>query len=123
MYSATVRAVYRIALVMYWVVSSGVKGLSSVAGATSVNIVGLPGGVTQSLPISYVYSFPRWMVTATATDNQILSHVCNSQRSQVEYSFGANLQILPTLDVLINPISWPDCKSEALLRRIKKCVH
>ena len=65
------------------------------AASLSVNIVGIPGGVTQSLPISYVQSFQRWIVE----DGQVLSRVCNSKISEIEWSGG--IKIRPTLDILI----------------------
>lgn len=71
-----------------------VAGLS-VASSLTVNIVGLPGGVTQSLPINYVQSFQRWIVE----DGQILSRACNSQLSEIQWN--DETRIRPTLDVLI----------------------
>jgi hypothetical protein len=61
----------------------------------TVNIVGLPGGVTQSLPISYIQNFQRWLVQ----DGQIRSRVCDSKISEIEWQ--APMQIRPTFDVLI----------------------
>ena len=85
---------HRIVIVFFCaVLSSSVAGFAS---TLSVNIVGIAGGVTQSLPISYVQSFQRWMV---AEDEQILSRACNSQMSEVEWR--SDMQIRPTLDVLI----------------------
>ena len=69
-------------------------GLSAAASAT-VNIVGMPGGGTQSLPIKYVQSFQRWVVQ----DRQVLSRVCNTTISEIEWS--DDIKIRPTLDVLI----------------------
>jgi hypothetical protein len=71
-----------------------VTGLST-ASSLTVSIVGLPGGVTQSLPISYVQSFQRWVVEG----GKVLSRVCDSKISEIEWQ--ATMEIRPTFDVLI----------------------
>jgi len=89
--SISVKTASRFAFGFVSIVGS-VAGLSA---AATVNIVGLPGGVTQSLPINYVQSFQRWVVQ----DGQVLSRVCNSKISEIEFS--NDTKIRPTLDVLI----------------------
>lgn len=90
----SVTTLCRLALVLVSIVIVGVAGLSA-ASSLSVNIVGIPGGVTQSLPISYVESFQRW----TVEDGQILSRVCDSKISEIEWN--NECEIRPTLDVLL----------------------
>ena len=92
--SSSKRSVFQIVFVLFSIVVLSVAGFSS-ASSLSVNIVGIPGGVTQSLPISYVQSFQRWIVE----DGQVLSRVCNSKISEIEWSDG--IKIRPTLDILI----------------------
>lgn len=87
------RTIFRLAFVLAIVVVS-VAGLSS-ASSLSVNIVGIPGGGTQSLPISYVQSFQRWIVE----EGQVLSRACDSKTSEIEWS--DDTKIRPSLDVLI----------------------
>lgn len=86
------RTVVRLAFVFVSIVS--VAGLSS-ASSMSANIVGIPGGVTQSLPISYVQSFQRWVVE----EGRILSRVCDSKTSEIEWN--KDTKIRPSLDILI----------------------
>lgn len=83
---------YRLVLSLISLVVS-VAGLS--ATASTVNIVGIPGGGTQSLPITYVQSFQRW----TVQDRQILSRACDTKISEIEWNDG--IRIRPTLDVLV----------------------
>jgi hypothetical protein len=90
----SVTSLCRLALVLVSIVIVGVAGLSA-ASSLSVNIVGIPGGVTQSLPISYVQSFQRW----TVEDGQVLSRVCDCKVSEIEWN--DECEIRPTLDVLI----------------------
>lgn len=63
-----------------------------------VTIVGLPGGQTQSLPTSYVQSFPRWVVTA---DGELLRAEQRKSFSLVARIPSVGLQLRPTLDVLL----------------------
>jgi hypothetical protein len=88
------KSVFRLACALISIIIvSAVTGFSS--AFLSVNIVGIPGGVTQSLPISYVQSFQRWIVD----DGKVLSRVCNSKISQIEWNDGTKIR--PTLDILI----------------------
>jgi hypothetical protein len=77
-----------------------------------VNIVGLPGGGTQSLPTTYVQTFPRWQVTATTTNDDdddgkettvVKKDVVTAGRSNVNLSldWSPTLQARPALEFLI----------------------
>ena len=90
--SISVRTVCQLAFGLFSIASS-VAGFGA-ASSLSVTIVGIPGGGTQSLPISYVQSFQRWVVE----DGRVLSRVCNGDVSEVQWN--DKLQIRPTLDVL-----------------------
>jgi len=86
------RVACRLALVGLFSLLSRISGAAS--SSLTVNIVGLPGGVTQSLPITYVQSFQRWVIE----DGQVLSRVCNNKVSEIEWQ---DTKIRPTLDILI----------------------
>lgn len=73
----------------------GVAGLSS-GTAGYVNIVGLPGGRTQSLPTDYINNFQRWQVDM---DARLVEHPCAVSMDLP--IVGNNLQVRPTLDILL----------------------
>lgn len=63
-----------------------------------VTIVGLPDGQTQSLPTSYVQSFPRWVV---GVDGELMRAEQRESFNLAARIPSVGLQLRPTLDVLL----------------------
>lgn len=74
------------------------SALSTTAQNHIVNIVGLPGGRTQSLPTNYVYSFPRWQLVSD--DGDIEEGPTGTSGTFVTLRWAKGLKMRPTLDIL-----------------------
>lgn len=75
------------------------SSLSTTAQNTHiVNIVGLPGGQTQSLPTKYVHSFSRWQVIDD--DGLIEEGATGASGTSLTLQWAKGIQMRPTLDIL-----------------------
>ena len=77
---------------------SSAASLSTTAQNHIVNIVGLPGGRTQSLPTSYVYSFSRWQVLDD--HGAIEEGATGFSGTSLTLRWTEGLKMRPTLDIL-----------------------
>ena len=63
-----------------------------------VNIVGLPGGQTQSLPTSYAQTFGKWQITE---DNELVERPCQEAILGAQIKWTSNLQARPAVEFMI----------------------
>lgn len=91
------RAMTFLLLIMIILVTA--SSLSSTAQKNHiVNIVGLPGGQTQSLPANYVHSFSRWQLVND--DGLIEEGATGASGTSLTLQWAKGIQMRPTLDIL-----------------------